>query len=61
MSESHAVCLFTEGRITLPDQYQDRTVNVFTLAGENAPHLTSPAIPSVTVRLCRTILTARQR
>ena len=28
MSESHAVCLFTEGRITLPDQYQD---------GENAP------------------------
>lgn len=26
MSESHAVCLFTEGRITLPDQYQDRTV-----------------------------------
>ena len=37
MSESHAVCLFTEGRITLPDQYQDRTVNVFTLAGENAP------------------------
>lgn len=37
MSESHATCLFTEGRITLPDQYQDRTVNVFTLPGENAP------------------------
>lgn len=37
MSESHATCLFTEGRITLPDQYQDRTVNVFTLSGENAP------------------------
>ena len=36
-SESHATCLFTEGRITLPDQYQDRTVNVFTLPDENAP------------------------
>lgn len=37
MSESHVTCLFTEGQITLPDQYQDRTVNVFTLSGENAP------------------------
>ncbi|WP_034915746.1 DUF1795 domain-containing protein [Erwinia sp. 9145] len=37
MSQSHAICLFSEGRITLPDQYQDRTVNVFTLSGENAP------------------------
>ncbi|URQ59653.1 DUF1795 domain-containing protein [Pantoea alhagi] len=37
MSESHATCLFTEGRITLPDQYQDRTVNVFTLSGKNTP------------------------
>lgn len=36
-SVSHATCLFTEGRITLPDQYQDRTVNVFTLHAENAP------------------------
>lgn len=37
MSESQATCLFTEGQVTLPDQYQDRTVNVFTLSGENAP------------------------
>ncbi len=37
MSESQATCLFTEGKVTLPDQYQDRTVNVFTLSGENAP------------------------
>ena len=37
MSENHATCLFTEGRVTLPDQYQDRTVNVFTLPGENTP------------------------
>ncbi|UQY42789.1 DcrB-related protein [Mixta hanseatica] len=37
MSENHATCLFTEGQVTLPDRYQDRTVNVFTLSGENAP------------------------
>ncbi|QKJ85625.1 DUF1795 domain-containing protein [Paramixta manurensis] len=37
MSENHATCLFTEGRITLPDQYQDRTMNVFTLPGGSAP------------------------
>ncbi|MEJ1268280.1 DcrB-related protein [Pantoea ananatis] len=30
-------CVFTEGHITLPDHYQDRTVNVFTLPGENTP------------------------
>lgn len=30
-------CLFTEGQITLPDGCQDRTVNVFTLPGANAP------------------------
>lgn len=37
MSENLPVCVFTEGRITLPDQYQERTVNVFTVPGENSP------------------------
>lgn len=37
MSENLPLCVFTEGRITLPDQYQDRTVNVFTLPGVNTP------------------------
>ncbi|WP_168393558.1 DcrB-related protein [Erwinia amylovora] len=37
MSENLPLCVFTEGRITLPDRYQDRTVNVFTLPGENTP------------------------
>ncbi|OJH81799.1 hypothetical protein ASJ78_04810 [Serratia marcescens] len=37
MSENLPLCLFTEGRITLPDHYQDRTVNVFTLPGVNTP------------------------
>lgn len=37
MSENHATCLFTEGWITLPDQYQDRTVNVFAPSEENRP------------------------
>jgi len=37
MSEKSPLCVFTEGRITLPDHYQDRTVNVFTLPGENLP------------------------
>ncbi len=37
MSDNLPLCVFTEGRITLPDQYQDRTVNVFTLPGENTP------------------------
>lgn len=37
MSENLPLCVFTEGRITLPDHYQDRTVNVFTLPGENTP------------------------
>ncbi|HBS5821040.1 TPA: DUF1795 domain-containing protein [Klebsiella variicola] len=37
MSENLPLCVFTEGRITLPDRYQDRTVNVFILPGENTP------------------------
>lgn len=37
MFESLPLCVFTEGRITLPDQYQDRTVNVFTVPSENSP------------------------
>ncbi len=37
MSENLPLCVFTEGHITLPDHYQDRTVNVFTLPGENTP------------------------
>ena len=37
MSENLPLCLFTEGSITLPDHYQDRTVNVFTAPGENSP------------------------
>ena len=37
MSENIPLCVFTEGHITLPDRYQDRTVNVFTLPGENTP------------------------
>lgn len=37
MSENLPLCIFTEGRITLPDHYQDRTVNVFTVPAENSP------------------------
>ncbi|HDR2279726.1 TPA: DcrB-related protein [Enterobacter ludwigii] len=37
MSENLPLCVFTEGHITLPDHYQDRTVNLFTLPGENKP------------------------
>ncbi len=37
MSDNLPLCVFTEGHITLPDHYQDRTVNVFTLPGENTP------------------------
>ncbi|KGT93044.1 hypothetical protein NG99_12635 [Erwinia typographi] len=37
MPDNLPLCVFTEGRITLPDHYQDRTVNVFTLPGENTP------------------------
>ena len=37
MSGNLPLCVFTEGRITLPDHYQDRTVNVFILPGQNTP------------------------
>jgi len=37
MSNNLPFCLFTEGRITLPDHYQDRTVNIFTPSGDNLP------------------------
>ncbi|MBK0017262.1 DcrB-related protein [Kosakonia sp. S42] len=37
MSESAQPCLFTEGQVTLPEGYQDRTVNVFMPPGANAP------------------------
>ena len=37
MSSSHAICRFTEGNIAIPEQYQDRTVNILTLPGENTP------------------------
>lgn len=37
MSENLPLCVFTEGRVTLPDHYQDRTVNVFTLPAEKSP------------------------
>ena len=39
MSESAQPCLFTEGQVTLPEGYQDRTVNVFTPPGADAPAL----------------------
>lgn len=29
MSDIHPTCLFTEGRVTIPGNYQERTVNVF--------------------------------
>lgn len=37
MTATAQTCLFTEGQVTLPEGYQDRTVNVFTLPGINAP------------------------
>ncbi|WP_297202093.1 DUF1795 domain-containing protein [uncultured Pluralibacter sp.] len=37
MSSGHALCRFTEGNITVPGHYQDRTVNILTLPGENTP------------------------
>lgn len=37
MSEQNATCLFSEGQISLPESYQDRTVNVFTAPGGHAP------------------------
>ncbi len=37
MSGSNIACLFTEGQITLPDDYQDRTVNAFTASDATAP------------------------
>lgn len=35
--ENHTTCLFTEGRVTLPAHYHDRTVNVFVPAAADAP------------------------
>lgn len=40
MSEPAQPCLFTEGQVTLPEGYQDRTVNVFTPPGVDAPAFT---------------------
>lgn len=40
MSGSNIACLFTEGQITLPEDYQDRTVNAFTAPAANAPAYT---------------------
>ena len=40
MSGSNIACLFTEGQITLPEDYQDRTVNAFTASAANAPAFT---------------------
>ncbi|MDF7661098.1 DUF1795 domain-containing protein [Erwiniaceae bacterium L1_54_6] len=37
MNDSSQVCFFTEGRIALPDGYQDRTVNVFTVTEAGSP------------------------
>jgi hypothetical protein len=37
MSEQSSVSLFTEGQVTFPAGYQDRTVNVFTAPGGQAP------------------------
>lgn len=37
MNDSSQFCLFTEGRIALPDCYQDRTVNVFTPTAAGSP------------------------
>ncbi len=37
MSEQPLISLFTEGQVTLPDSYQDRTVNVFTAPGNQSP------------------------
>lgn len=37
MSEQFSQCLFTEGQITFPEGYQDRTVNVFAPPAADAP------------------------
>lgn len=37
MSEQHSQCLFSEGQITFPEGYQDRTVNVFAPPAADAP------------------------
>ncbi|WP_312951374.1 DUF1795 domain-containing protein [Superficieibacter sp.] len=39
MSPQNSVCLFTEGQVTLPDGYQDRTVNAFIPPAAHAPAL----------------------
>lgn len=39
MRTSATDCLFTEGALTLPAGYQDRTVNVFTAPGQPALNL----------------------
>ncbi|XTZ39043.1 DcrB-related protein [Salmonella enterica] len=37
MSEHAPLILFNEGQVTLPEGYQDRTVNIFTPPGGDAP------------------------
>jgi hypothetical protein len=37
MSELHSQCLFSEGLISFPEGYQDRTVNVFAPPAADAP------------------------
>ncbi|KHN55407.1 DcrB-related protein [Pectobacterium fontis] len=39
-THSSARCIFTEGSITLPDGYRDRTVNAFTPSQEGEPAFT---------------------
>ncbi|MFE8115714.1 DcrB-related protein [Brenneria goodwinii] len=36
-SQSHSICIFSEGQIRVPEGYQDNTVNVFVSSHENAP------------------------
>lgn len=40
MLELSSFSLFSEGQITLPDGYQDRTVNIFTSFDRDAPSFT---------------------
>ncbi|MBF2789761.1 MULTISPECIES: DcrB-related protein [Enterobacter] len=37
MSEQHSQCLFSEGLLSFPQGYQDRTVNVFAPPAADAP------------------------
>lgn len=37
MSEQSSICQFSEGQVSLPEGYQDRTVNAFVASDARAP------------------------